>query len=268
MSEQPIGGFGGAITPKEMTVDSRTHPITRYAQSLAVAQDDAVVFLYRNKKCRTAIRRIAFQHEVNASAANNEVQTISISGTPTSGSFKIGILLETTSALPYNCTATSAATILNARTVIDEVSCTGGPLPATPIVVSWKGTQAATAIPLMSSIAASSTLDASAVPTFAETVAGGSFATLYVGIGPLSGGTPTDYDAVGTITVTASATVGTEDEGTLATTLVQTYVPEAKGGAVIEADTDVFLTIDSCKGDRTAQGAVVLDVVQCYTNME
>lgn len=70
-----------------------------------------------------------------------EKQTVTVTGTPTGGTFTLTAAAGTTTAIPYNATATQVKAALVALTGIDErdVTVTGGPLPATPVVVTWTG---------------------------------------------------------------------------------------------------------------------------------
>lgn len=79
-----------------------------------------------------------------------DVQTISITGTPTGGSFALGFNGQVTS-LPYNATSSQVQTALQALSTIGagNVTCTGGPLPGTPVVCTFAGTLATGQQPLL-----------------------------------------------------------------------------------------------------------------------
>lgn len=71
-----------------------------------------------------------------------EVQSLSESGAPSGGSFTLTVTSasETTGPIPYNATATTVQSALKTLSYIDEiggVSCTGGPLPSTPISITF-----------------------------------------------------------------------------------------------------------------------------------
>lgn len=72
-----------------------------------------------------------------------EVQTLTITGAPTGGTFTITFGAETTAAIPYNATAAQVQSALEALTgvVPGDVFVTGGPLPATPLTLTWGGTK-------------------------------------------------------------------------------------------------------------------------------
>jgi hypothetical protein len=71
-----------------------------------------------------------------------EVQTITITGTPTGGTFTLTYRGQTTSAIAYNAVNTAVDTALEALTTIGTggVTVTGGPGPATPYVVTFADT--------------------------------------------------------------------------------------------------------------------------------
>lgn len=72
----------------------------------------------------------------------DEVQTVSITGSPTGGTFTLTFGANTTAAIAYNATAAAVQTALQALASIGSGNavCTGGPLPATAITVEFTGT--------------------------------------------------------------------------------------------------------------------------------
>lgn len=76
-------------------------------------------------------------------AGTSEVQTISESGTPTGGTFKLKYGSQRTAALAYNASAAAIQTALRALSNIGAtgVNVTGGALP-TDVVVTFAGTLA------------------------------------------------------------------------------------------------------------------------------
>lgn len=85
------------------------------------------------------------------SATQNDVQTISITGTPTGGTFTISFNGYTTSAIAYNATAAVVQAALEALPNIGSgnVACTGGALPGTAVVATFQGTLAGQPQPVM-----------------------------------------------------------------------------------------------------------------------
>lgn len=72
-------------------------------------------------------------------SGNNEVQTITITGTPTGGTFTLTYAGQTTGAIAYNAAAAAIQTALQALTTIGTGNAvvTGGPGPGTPYVVTF-----------------------------------------------------------------------------------------------------------------------------------
>lgn len=71
----------------------------------------------------------------------NEVQTIAVTGSPTGGTFTLTWSGQTTAPIPYNATAAQVKAALEALSNINpgDVDVTGGPLPGTAVVVTFKG---------------------------------------------------------------------------------------------------------------------------------
>lgn len=81
----------------------------------------------------------------------DEVQTLSITGTPTGGTFTITYDGQTTAALDFDATATEVKNALEALTNIGvgQITCTGGALPGASIVITFGGNLANTNVSLM-----------------------------------------------------------------------------------------------------------------------
>jgi hypothetical protein len=75
-----------------------------------------------------------------AVTAQNEVQTITITGTPTGGTFNLTFKGYTTPAIPYNANAAAVLAALVALSSIGTggVAVGGGPGPGTPYVVTFQ----------------------------------------------------------------------------------------------------------------------------------
>ncbi len=80
-----------------------------------------------------------------------EVQTATMTGAPTGGTFMLSYYSVQTLPIPYNCTAAQVAAALTALPSINSggVTATGGPFPGTPIVVTFAGANAPGAQPLI-----------------------------------------------------------------------------------------------------------------------
>lgn len=76
-----------------------------------------------------------------AGAGTNEVQTATITGTPTGGTFTLTYAGQTTTAIAYNATAAAVQTALEALSNIDpaDVVVTGGPGVTTPYTITFGG---------------------------------------------------------------------------------------------------------------------------------
>lgn len=101
-------------------------------------------------------------------AGTSEVQTITITGTPTGGTFTLSYRGQTTSALAYNAAAAAIQSALVGLTTIGagNVTCAGGPLPGTPVTVTFGGTLAASDPPML---VATSSLTGGTAPAIAVT---------------------------------------------------------------------------------------------------
>jgi hypothetical protein len=89
----------------------------------------------------------------------SEVQTVTITGTPTGGTFTLTFLGETTAAIAYNAAASAVKSALEALSTINvgEVSVSGGPGPGTPWVVTFGGRYAGDNVSQMTASGASLT---------------------------------------------------------------------------------------------------------------
>lgn len=85
-----------------------------------------------------------------------EVQQVAITGTPTGGTFTLTFDGQTTGTIAYNAVASAVQTALLALSNIapGDVTVTGGPLPGTPVVVSFGGAYDGTNVPQMTGSAA------------------------------------------------------------------------------------------------------------------
>lgn len=84
--------------------------------------------------------------------ATADVQTITITGTPTGGDFAVDFGGQVT-VIPYNASASTVQTALQALSTVGSgnITCTGGPLPGTPVVCTFAGTKATGQQQLMNS---------------------------------------------------------------------------------------------------------------------
>lgn len=77
---------------------------------------------------------------IGAAYTTSEQQTVTITGTPTGGTFALTFEGQTTAPIAYNAIASVVQTALQALTNLgDNVTVSGGPGPATPWVVTFGG---------------------------------------------------------------------------------------------------------------------------------
>lgn len=86
-----------------------------------------------------------------ALTTQTEVQTVTIAGTPTGGTFTLSFKGYTTAPIAYNAIASVVQTALVALSSIGSAGATvaGGPGPGTPYVVTFAGPLAGQALPLL-----------------------------------------------------------------------------------------------------------------------
>jgi len=74
-------------------------------------------------------------------AGTDEVQTITITGTPTGGTFRLRFGAFTTAAIAYNAAAAAVDSAIEALPGFGSgaVVCAGGALPGTPVTVTFSG---------------------------------------------------------------------------------------------------------------------------------
>lgn len=81
----------------------------------------------------------------------NEIQTITVTGSPTGGTYTLTFNGQTTGVIPYNATAADVTTALNALSNVNsgETTVAGGPHPGTAITVGFGGQYEHTDVPQM-----------------------------------------------------------------------------------------------------------------------
>jgi len=84
-----------------------------------------------------------------------EVQTVTITGTPTGGTFTLTFKSQTTAGIAYNASSAAVQSALVALSTIGagDVTVAGGPGPATPWTVTFGGTLADQDVPAMTASA-------------------------------------------------------------------------------------------------------------------
>ncbi len=106
----------------------------------------------------------------------SEVQTITITGGPTGGTFTLTFSGQTTATIAYNATSSAVQSALEALSNVapGDIVCAGGPLPGTPITVTFTGTYAGTDVTLMTDNDAGLTGGSTPAVTVTTTTPGGS----------------------------------------------------------------------------------------------
>ena len=94
---------------------------------------------FRNVQDRSLFDTYIGTNVVADGAGTAEQQTVTITGTPTGGTFTLTYNGQTTAPIAYNATAAAVASALNALGSVgaNGVSATGGPGPGTPYVVTF-----------------------------------------------------------------------------------------------------------------------------------
>lgn len=108
------------------------------------------------------------------SGPRSEVQTITVTGGPTGGSYTLTFSGQTTAAIPYNATATQVKTALEnlSNVNVGDVAVSGGPHPATALTVTFGGQYLSDDVAQLTA-SASLTGGTSPAVTVATTTAGG-----------------------------------------------------------------------------------------------
>jgi hypothetical protein len=119
----------------------------------------------------------------------NEVQTLTITGTPTGGTFKLAYKSVSTATIAYNATSAAVQAALEALSTIGSgnVVCAGGPLPASPVTITFQGLLAGSNLPLVTVNSAAFTAGTTPAATVAETTPGSGLYDPLGGWFPLGG---------------------------------------------------------------------------------
>ncbi len=93
--------------------------------------------------------------DVITAGGTDEVQQVAITGVPTGGSFTLTFDGQTTGPIAYNATAAQVKTALVAlnNVAASDVTTTGGPLPGSPVVITFGGNYDGTNVPQVTSTA-------------------------------------------------------------------------------------------------------------------
>ncbi|MGW7636096.1 hypothetical protein [Streptomyces decoyicus] len=105
----------------------------------------------------------------------SEVQTVTVTGTPTGGTYTLTFSGQTTAGIPYNATAAQVKTALEALSNVNpgDVTVAGGPHPGTAVTVTFVGQYLGDDQTQMTASAASLTGGTSPAVTVTTATAGG-----------------------------------------------------------------------------------------------
>ena len=106
--------------------------------------------------------------------ATNAVQTLSISGTPTGGTFRLTYNGFTTANIAFNASAATVQAALEALASVGtgNVVCSGGALPGTAVVVTFQNSLAGQPVPAITIANNSLTGGTTPTPSIAQTTVG------------------------------------------------------------------------------------------------
>ena len=123
--------------------------------------------------CAPAFAEVQLCYGPALGIGTNEIQTVTITGTPTGGTFRLTFNGEQTATIAHNAAAATVRTALEALPGVEvgDVTVGGGPGPGTPYTVTFTGRFATSDVPLMT---ASHTFTGGTAPnvTVATTTAG------------------------------------------------------------------------------------------------
>lgn len=179
---------------------SQTFPASTVNQAISLA------FTLSNLQAITLLSDKGCTIKTNGTSGA-DVQTVSISGTPTGGTFPLEFSGKIAAGIPYNATASQVQTALQALSTIGSgnVTCTGGPLPGTAVVCTFAGSLASGQQPLMNTGSGGLTGGSSPTVSVAHTTPGLPTQTITLQPGvPLSWGVSTGLACPFTSSVTTA----------------------------------------------------------------
>jgi hypothetical protein len=105
----------------------------------------------------------------------SELQTVTVTGTPTGGTYTLTFSGQTTAGIPFNATAAQVKTALEALSNINpgDVVVAGGPHPGTAVTVTFSGQYAGDNVAQMTASGAGLTGGTTPAVAVATTTAGG-----------------------------------------------------------------------------------------------
>lgn len=115
-----------------------------------VLRDDAGMLNSFRFSC-TDLSASSWKHLTQLLSAVNEVQTLTITGTPTGGNFTLTFDGQTTASIAHNANAAAVQSALEglSNIAVGDVTCGGGALPGTPVTITFGGRLAGRRLPLI-----------------------------------------------------------------------------------------------------------------------
>lgn len=137
----------------------------------------------------------------------NEKQTLTETGGPAGGTFKLSFEGQETAALTFDETAADVETALENLSTIDAVACTGGPLNTTPIVVEFQGALVGKDVVML--VLSDNSLTGGSSPTIgiAETVKGVGYVATIASNSDEGGSFTLSFDTETTASIAGNATL-------------------------------------------------------------
>lgn len=138
----PLAGLGAleeATRDAQLGMDAWIHVAPRILPLLDTAVERDSTGLLRTKTGSRVIVDAGYTGGGPLTAGTAEAQTVTITGTPTGGSFTLTHQGNTTAPIAYNATAAAVKAALAALPHLstDDLTVTGGPGPGTPWVVTF-----------------------------------------------------------------------------------------------------------------------------------
>ena len=173
---QAIHTFSGAVTGSVtgQALDTDTSPAANDTNFAAATTNGSFTMAFT----KANLQSFYLVADQNCTVKTNgtgtaDVQTITITGTPTGGSFAVDFGGAAT-ILAFNASSATVQTALQALSTIGSgnVTCTGGPLPGTPVVCTFAGTKSTGFQALMTAYSGALTGGSSPTVTITHTTSG------------------------------------------------------------------------------------------------
>lgn len=161
-------------TAQSYTVEAgQNYRAGRFANGLVT--EFGVAYTRKDVKADGMMIGQRYQDSFTLTAPPSEAQTITVTGTPTGGTFTLTYNGQTTATIPYNAAASAVASALTALANIGagNLTATGGPLGTAGVVATFAGTLAGQRTPLI--VLGTNSLTGGTTPTvtITETTPGG-----------------------------------------------------------------------------------------------